>query len=665
MSRPRLLTLTLALLLAACAPAPAPTATPRPTLTPTLAPAPSPTPTVGAVPQRAITLEQAEGQLRIVQAAPESGAVDVYLEQALIAGRIGHGAFTNPVPVATGAYYLQVVPANALPDTQVLADTTLAVEADQTYLVVITGTADALVVSVYQEDLSPIPAGKTRLAFLNAVPRGSAVTGRVDAQPFADSLDFGHVSATYLIDSGAHRVAFYAGDTLLAAQDTVIAPQQMVTAVLIGQRGGQNTRILLLSTPVETPGQVRFIHAAPETSPVSITLNGETLVESLPYRQASDWQQRDPGNTTIQVIDAASGATLAETRFNLGASQAQEIVLLEDRGRPALRLYPHNLDATAPGTARLVAINAAPYAPPVYAHTRSARLDAIPMIPGASASRVVDFPSSTLELLWLSGEGEDSRVVEWTGEVTFRQGHAYTCVITGTDRDPFLLETAVGVLNDGAPDADSTTTGPQMRLVNALSESLAVRVRLGETLLVDQLAPQSASPYVPVQGQAATLRVGSAGGSPNLPDYLIADLPALETGATVLLYGDASAMRSSFLPDTPVAARPGQALLRVINAFADESALVVSIDQPSAAGAASSAATHRSAPVGAGDSTGYITLPPGQYDVTALRAAGDEVLAIVPELALETGTRYDLVLMSALSGAGYDILLLQEPLPDP
>lgn len=670
----------LLVLLAACLPAPVPTATPEPTatLTPTPAPAPSPTPTVGPVPQRTGAEAEDEGRLRVIHAAPESGSVDIYMEQGLLAGRFGFGAVTNPISITTGTYYLQIVPVGALPDTQVLADTTLAVDADQSYLVLISGTAETLIISVYQEDLSAIPASQARIAFLNAVPRGPNVTARVGNQPFADVLDFGQVSAGYHVEAAARTIAFYAGDRELAAYQAALAPQQAYTAVLIGQPGAQDTRILLLSSPVLTPGRVRFVHAAPDAGSVEVRMNGVPLAGALAYREASDWQPYAPRSHALEIRSVANDALLAETRFNLGANQAIEIVLLADRGRPALRLYPHALDPTAPRTARLVVVNAALYAPAVYGQTRSIRLDDIPLVPGGANSRAIDFPASTLELLWVSGEGSNSRVIEWGGEVTFQEGHAYTYIITGTDRDPFLLSTAVGLTPESeaaatlAPDAQVAA----LRMLNAVAEPVALRVRLGDTVALERLPHRESATYTLNGTEAGALRVGAADISPNLPDYLIAAPDPIVEDSLLLLYGTVENMAYSLLPEHSQTIPQAHAALRVINALADEEAITIRFDLPGILPTAAPASegeptpagldpglleTYRSERLAPGHATQYLNLPLNTYDLYAVRVADDEVLAIVPRLALEARTIYDLVLMPMPAAEGYEVLLLRNP----
>ncbi len=675
----------LALALATSCTPPAPTATPAPTDTPQPpATLPRPTPTVGALPERAGTPAE-QGRLRIVQAAPQSGAVDVYLEQALLASRLALGAYTNPITVESGVYLVQVVPAGALPSTQVLAETTLNIIPEQSFLVVITGVPDTLTISVFQEDLSPISGGLTRLAFLHAVPRGPAFTPRLDSQPFNEQLDFGQVSAGYLVDPGAHRLAFYGGDTFLADIDAALAPQQMYTAVLIGDIGGGNYRTLLFNTPVETPGRIRFIHAGLDIPAVNVFLDDQPIATALAYHAASEWLTQKPRAYQLRVErnDIEPGSRpLVDMRFTLNADQALELLLLRDRGVPALRIYPVSLAPTPPLRSRLVVVNAAPDAPTVYALSGGEQLAGIPPISYGMATGVIELPIGTFNLLWSTGSNADGRVVEFPGEFVFEEGVAYTYIVTGTDDAPFALADSVGVevapqMAFGVDEESQGSDVLNLRVINALAEPLDVRVRLDDSVLIESLPPREASAYLTVRPDRYMLRVGPAGPSPNVPDYYIGEISLLnQTRASLLLYGNPDTMRVSLAPDYSQAVQSGQAILRIFHAIPELDNLTASIALPGIAPAAEPPASAEGTPIyipetppgrfetyetsafGPGQNTGFIGLPQGTYDIHLARTSDSQVVLIVPHLALQSRTLYDLLLLPGEAQGAFDVQLL-------
>lgn len=659
MSRKSPLALLLVLILAACSAPPVPTVTLAPTATATHPPAA--TPTAAVVPQT--VSEPSEGaQVRIVQAASQSGALDVYLGQALIAAQLGLGAYTNPVTIAAGDYPLRVVPAGSPPEAQALAQTSVILESGHPLLVLITGTPDALTIATYQEDLSPMPSGQARLSFIHAVPRGPAATPHIDENLLSSALDFGQSSPGQPVEAGTHTLAFWSGDTLLADLQVSLAARQTYTAVLVGQVGGGQERILLFGTPVQMPGLLRFIHAAPDLPTVDVFLDDQPVATALDYRRASDWLSMPARSYRLRVIaDGASPqeAPLAQAGVSLMPDQGMQAVLLQAFGVPTLRIFAMPLVPTLPTSARLIAFNAAPDSPLVYAINNAERFTAIPPVAFGMATNPLDVPAGTLNLAWQSGDSAETRLVEIAGEYTFTAGRAYTYVVTGADDDPLLLADEVGISEAATTQVETI----QVRVVNALAQPLDVRVTLNAVTLDERLARGSASDYVavPHDRDAYSLLVEAAG---------VADSPTLYSGdltlqgdelVSIFVYGPANAVSVLTQADYDRPIPAGQTILRVFHAAPEHGEVYVSAQfsglDPTPAASESQGTPvpplvpgarfqrYQSLPFGVGAVSEFIGLPPGNYDVQILRGADSALVTAVSRATLSEGVSYDLLLL--------------------
>jgi hypothetical protein len=204
-----------------------------------------------------------------------------------------------------------------------------------------------------------------------------------------------------------------------------------------------------------------------------------------------------------------------------------------------------------------------------------------------------------------------------------------------------------------------------------------VRVRLNDSTLIERLPAREASGYITVRPDRYTLRVGPAGTSPNTPDYFIGDVSLLNTTrASLILYGPVETMQVSTAGDYAQAVQSGQAILRVIHAVAGQDRLIVSITLPGIVSTrepeigpegtpvsypetpAGRFATYESSAFGPGDTTGFIGLPRGTYDVNVTRTSDSQVVLIVPRLALEGRTLYDLLLLPGSAADTFDVHLL-------
>ncbi len=658
--------------LSACASPPSPTATALPTVTlpPTITPLPLPTATVGAVPQTMRSDPSIQGSIRVVQAAPGSSAVDVYLEQSLIASRFALGAYTNPTQVASGEYTIQVVPAGARSSTQILASETITIEPQQAYLIMITGTPDALIVSIFEQDVSPVSQGQARLMFINGVPRGPLTTPTLDGQPIGSPLDFGRSSETIVFDEGTHQLDFGAGDEMLAQHGGQFSEEQIYTAILLGQVGGGEYRVLLLDMNTDASGIFRVVHANPETDSIDVYLGNNLVVEGLSYREASPWMLQRATDYDLRVVTSGSipgDAPLVTTRLSLNPHQTQEVMLLAERNRPAVRVYAHSGGVAPALKAYLVVVNAAPQQTSVYARAGTERLTEIPTIPYGLNSPLLEIPAGPMNLTWYGGTGANEGLIERAGEIIFEEGHSYTYVITGADSIPFLLDTDTGqdtAIPGTVVETETTANGDRVfvRVLNALAEPVNLRIRMDSFEIVNELGARLASPYISLAENRYALRVGLAGESANAPSLYVGEVSFLNRRhVSLLLYGQPEQMQVSVLADYVRPAQLSEAVLRIIHALPGEDELTTTIDLPGIAEAGSSEinlAHQESRSFGLGESALLNNLARGTYDLRITRTTGGEVLAIVPQLALESRTIYDLLLLPEDQGEGFAIELL-------
>ena len=131
--------------------------------------------------------------------------------------------------------------------------------------------------------------------------------------------------------------------------------------------------------------------------------------------------------------------------------------------------------------------------------------------------------------------------------------------------------------------------------------------------------------------------------------------------------------------------RSSQAILRVFNAAPGASPLYIRVDIPSMVstrippteevGDAEEGAppggldvlpdegeTYESPSFGPGDTTNFIGLPEGTYDIWVYAPGESEAVAIVPRLTLDGGMRYDLVLLPGETEGVFDVqMVVSEP----
>jgi hypothetical protein len=210
-----------------------------------------------------------ESCVRLVHAAPDAAAVDVYVNDSLVAENLAFGAATEYVALPSGEGRTVQVAATGTPAEEALVGSDLALEVGQAYTALVTGNADDLQLVVTGTDLRPIPENQARLGFVNASPDAGALAIELaDGPTLVSDLGFRAVSEYTAIDVGAYTVHLRRqdGDNLIAlATDLVFEPGTVYDAVAIGRADDETLSLLVLTAPTE----VRQGEVATPAAPVA------------------------------------------------------------------------------------------------------------------------------------------------------------------------------------------------------------------------------------------------------------------------------------------------------------------------------------------------------------------------------------------------------------
>lgn len=413
----------------------------------------------------------------------------------------------------------------------------------------------------------------------------------------------------------------------------------------------------------DSSGQLRLIHASPQTAPVSLLVDGEPLVADLIYRTASDWLAVAPGDHTLQLTTANSTRPV-QIRLNVPPTQTMNIIVYEERSKPALLVFEQPAAPTPPTQAHLIAVNAAPTAPVLYALTDGSRLSEIPPIPYSRATRVLPLPADTYSLSWQTEQNATGRTIEESFGIELEAGYIYTAVITGDAAEPLLLGDFVGL----EPPSDETLppqveepaaanngeTGIAVRFINALAEPVAVDILLDDNVVISDLPPHTAITSTIIPTDNPQLRIHPAN-APHEPAYFIDDdFPPLADPqqTTLLLYGPIDAIQVQAIPEPANVEYPDMAHLRVWHTVPTQDDLLIRVDNP--------LQPYTSPPISLGTATAAIPLPAGTYDIQILAASDSTLLALVPTLALADHTTYDLLLLPGENAVPFSLALLHK-----
>jgi Domain of unknown function (DUF4397) len=221
--------------------------------------------------------------LQFVHASADSGAVDVYLEDTLIAQGLEAGTYTEFEAFPNGdSRSLKVVSAGGSADDP-LVDTSIDLNTGTAYQVVLGGNADDLKLETISLDLSPLPESQSRLTLTHLSPDADNVDVIItDGDTLFEDVGFEDTTDPIVVDSGTYdiQVKKSGEDTVyLRTTDFTVDAGFAYSLIAYGNTGDGSFTVLVIEAPVTVrSGAVGDVNASGtpgvETSDASVVGEG-------------------------------------------------------------------------------------------------------------------------------------------------------------------------------------------------------------------------------------------------------------------------------------------------------------------------------------------------------------------------------------------------------
>lgn len=161
---------------------------------------------------------QTENRVRVMHASPDAPNVDIFVNGQAVLTDVPFFAYSDPLTLPDGTYQVAIAPAGAGTDASVFVGD-LTVAGGQNLTVAAMNFVDNFEVYAYEEDVSPVPAGLTRVRIIHASPNAPAVdiklagtdTVVVGGAAFTDAAILEVDAGTYQFDispAGSSDVVF-------------------------------------------------------------------------------------------------------------------------------------------------------------------------------------------------------------------------------------------------------------------------------------------------------------------------------------------------------------------------------------------------------------------------------------------------------------------------
>jgi uncharacterized protein YgiM (DUF1202 family) len=308
------------------------------------------------------------GRLRFVHVVPGAPAVDISIDKTVAVRALGYASASRFINVPAGDHAISVTAGG-----RAVFQGKVSVAAAQAQTLIFEGTATAVEMGVYEDDLGPVAPGNTRLTASHAIKGGPAVDVlRGDGSPLIQGLKYAVPYGAFDIPATALSIAIVpagsdVNSAILKVDNLPLVAGTHNRLIALGTLEGEVKPSFLLLTAAadaENPAEaalLRLVHAVPGAPAVDVYVGDKLIAPALAFGSYTPHLALAAGSADVAIRAAGSGAsgtTLATAKLTLAAGKAQTLVVAGVPDSLKVLSAEDNISALKPTTARLHLINA-------------------------------------------------------------------------------------------------------------------------------------------------------------------------------------------------------------------------------------------------------------------------------------------------------------------
>ena len=226
-----------------------------------------------------------------------------------------------------------------------------------------------------------------------------------------------------------------------------------------------------LPAAADTQAMVRAAHLIPDAPAVDVLVNGDVVLEDVPFKAISDYLMVDAGTYTISINQAGTATELLTIDAAVESGQAYTVAAIgtldaADTEAPRLTAYVDD-PVAASDTAKLRVVHASPTTPAVDVNLKGAAAADAPVknLAFPDATDYLSLPGGTYDfVVYPTGGDPASPALDLSG-TALENGKNYTVwavgLLAGTgDQALGVVVTVDGTLPDSATESAPAGTSP-------------------------------------------------------------------------------------------------------------------------------------------------------------------------------------------------------------
>lgn len=315
--------------------------------------------------------------VRALNASPSLDPIDVYLDDQPINTSVVFGRSTDPQNRIAGDYTALIYSAGADRNAvEPMFSQKVVLENDQNLNLIVVGSPGKLQIVPYNEDLTPTPPNRMRIAFVNPLEQYPRVHLETTAGvlPELSEMVYGDMPKAALLSASTYTFYLTAADAAGVNQTVEIAENlqfeqgrnylYIITQrldgnpIIVSESVGVNEQLADFSDTggvaetIGSPAQIRYINALNDQTPLDMLVDNEIVVSQLGYGQGSELIPVSRKNPRISI--QVSGDTTALNSLSTTVEELARYTVLvygQDRASAQILLIPDSdliFDGTSP-----------------------------------------------------------------------------------------------------------------------------------------------------------------------------------------------------------------------------------------------------------------------------------------------------------------------------
>lgn len=267
--------------------------------------------------------------VRVVHAAPQVGAVDVYVTAPGASlttatptlAAVPFKGVSNRLTIPAATYQVRITAAGS--KSAVFDSGSVALAAGSNLVLGAVaqdqGASPVTLLGLTRQAGTPkleLPDNRTLVRVMHASPDAPAVDVLVNGSVALPSVTYPTNSGYLPLGSGATNLKVNLAGTATTAlnADLTLVPTQTHSIYAVGFAAGLQSLVVAddLRAPAAGKAKLRVIHASPDAGNVDVLVNGSTALTNVPFKAAASYLVVDAGAYTVK-LNAAGTATTALT----------------------------------------------------------------------------------------------------------------------------------------------------------------------------------------------------------------------------------------------------------------------------------------------------------------------------------------------------------------